>query len=168
MGCTTAPSRGRPTLESVVVAVLAKTGLSFHPPPACLQLTHQCSTTINLLSARTPLHRRPPLASLRTVSAFAVGHGSARRAGLRYQPRLLVPSWPLPPATPPCTARHLRPPRRSRCSTDVIPNQHPASSIPVVVSSFRQRHHMGVAAVVIASSHPPAKLSSHMSAPSPP
>lgn len=158
---TTTPSIGRATLESVIVAGPAKTGLGFYPPPtACLPaanapLLHHHQSSI---SAWTPLHRRPSSVSLHTILAFAAGHGSTCRAGLRYLQHFLVPSRPSPSAGPPCATRRLKPPRRTRHSADSVPSQHPASSIPAVVSSFRQRHCMGVATVAVASSHPPTKL----------
>lgn len=109
---TTTPSIGRATLESVIVAGPAKTGLGFYPPPtACLPaadapLLHHHQSSI---SAWTPLHRCPSPVSLRTIPAFAAGHGSTCRAGLRYLQRFLVPSRPSPSAGPPCATRRLKP-----------------------------------------------------------
>lgn len=109
---TTTPSIGRATLESVIVAGPAKTGLGFYPPPtACLPaadapLLHHHQSSI---SAWTPLHRCPSPVSLRTIPAFAAGHGSTCRAGLRYLQRFLEPSRPSPSAGPPCATRRLKP-----------------------------------------------------------
>lgn len=137
---TTTPSIGRATLESVIVAGPAKTGLGFYPPPtACLPaanapLLHHHQSSI---SAWTPLHRRPSSVSLHTIPAFAAGHGSTCRAGLRYLQHFLVPSRPSPSAGPPCATRRLKPPRHCHSPTSFPPRL--ISSIPAVLL-LPQRH----------------------------